>query len=62
MLTSNPGVSSILGSATGQGLPLVTYKIPLFFFSPMKNELDEWFKTQSSFLKFFSPQTLFFKY
>ena len=62
MLTSNPGVSSILGSATGQGLPLVTYKILFFFFPPIKNELDEWFKTQSSFLKFFSPQTLFFKY
>lgn len=53
MLTSNPGVSSILGSATGQGLPLVTYKIPFFF--SMKNELNEWFKTQSSFLKIFSP-------
>ena len=34
MLTSNPGVSSILGSATGQGLPLVTYKILFFFFFP----------------------------
>lgn len=45
MLTSNPGVSSILGSATGQGLPLVTYKIPPPFFF-MKNELNEWFKTQ----------------
>lgn len=39
MLTSNPGVSSILGSATGH------LQDPFFFFS-MKNELDEWFKTQ----------------
>lgn len=49
MLTSNPGISSILGSATGH------LQDPFFFFFPMKNELDEWFKTQSSFLKNFSP-------